>query len=201
MKNSKITRKITQGMYILTTHGGGCVVDAVSRVGGSEQPLISVAVAKSNHSNKLMQENQKFALSVLGLNADPDLIQTFGFKSSREIDKLADAQTHEVEGVQVIESALGYMVLEKVDTIENETHTLFIGKMVESDIFDDEAEPMSYAYYQEHKEELTKATTSQGKTAWVCTVCGYVYYGDEVPDDYRCPLCGLGKEYFKKRED
>ena len=60
---------------------------------------------------------------------------------------------------------------------------------------------MTYAYYQEHKDELTKTTTTQGKTAWVCTVCGYVYYGDEVPDDFICPLCGLGKAYFKKKED
>lgn len=52
----------------------------------------------------------------------------------------------------------------------------------------------------ESKEDLTKSTTEQGKTAWVCTVCGYVYYGDEVPDDYKCPLCGLGKEYFKKQD-
>lgn len=201
MKNSKITRKITQGMYILTTAGGGCVVDAVARVGGSEAPLIAVAVAKSNKTNELLHQNSKFALSVLGENANPALIQTFGFKSSRDIDKYADHKTEEIEGVKVITESLGYMILEKVDAIENDSHTLFIGKLVEGDIFDDKSQPMSYAYYQEHKEDLTKAETEQGKTAWVCTACGYIYYGDEVPDDYRCPLCGLGKEFFKKKTD
>lgn len=208
MKNSKITHKITQGMYIVTTEGGGCLIDAVSRVGGSDQPLISVAIAKNNKTNELLHQNSKFALSVLGNNADPDLIQTFGFKSSRDIDKLAEYDTEEIEGVQIIKDSLGYMILEKVDTIENDTHTLFIGKMIEGDIFQPDSQPMTYAYYQENKtaltepkEDLTKSTTEQGKTAWVCTVCGYVYYGDEVPDDYRCPLCGLGKAYFKKKED
>ena len=91
--------------------------------------------------------------------------------------------------------------MKNVDAIENDTHTLFIGELIEGDITNESDRPMSYAYYQEHKEDLKKVTTEQGKTAWVCTVCGYVYYGDEVPDDYRCPLCGLCKEYFKKKED
>lgn len=199
MKNPKITRKITQGMYVLTTTGGGCIVDAVSRVGGSEQPLIAVAVAKTNHSHKLLRENDKFALSVLGEDADPKIIQTFGFRSSKDINKCAECQTTEVAGVPVVENSLGYMVCEKVDAIDTETHTLFIGRMVEADVLSDKT-PMTYAYYQERKEELTKSTSEQGKTAWVCTVCGYVYYGDEVPDDYKCPLCGLGKEYFKKQD-
>ncbi len=200
MKNSKITHKITQGMYILTTEGGGCVVDAVSRVGGSQQPLIAVAVAKRNHSNALLQQNQKFALSVLDQNVNPNLIQTFGFHSSRDLDKLAKAKTREVAGVQIIEDSIGYMVLEKVDAIENETHTLFIGKLIEGDIFDNDAQPLSYAEYQERKADLTKTKTTQGQTAWVCTACGYIYYGDEVPDDFRCPICGLGKAFFKKKD-
>lgn len=202
MKNAKITHKITQGMYILTTEGGGCVVDAVARVGGSsENALIAVAVAKNNKTNELLSKSDKFALSVLGEKTNPELIQNFGFKSSRDFDKLSAHKTREVEGVQIIEESLGYMALEKVDAIENDTHTLFIGKLIEGDVLDNDGRPMTYAYYQEHKEDLQKVETERGKTAWVCTVCGYVYYGDEVPDDYRCPLCGLGKAYFKKKED
>ena len=200
MKNSKVTHKITQGMYVLTTVGGGCVVDAVARVGGSgDQALIAVSVAKTNHSHKLLAENDKFALSILGENADPELIQVFGFKCSKDCDKLAEAKTTTVEGVPVLEDSLGYMVLEKVDAIDTGTHTLYIGRLIEGDVLNDDR-PMTYAYYQEHKNDLIKVETEKNKTAWVCTVCGYVYYGDEVPDDYRCPLCGLGKEYFKLKE-
>lgn len=212
MKSSKITHKITQGMYILTVPGGGCVVDAVMRAGNSQnQPLIAVSIAKCNHSNQLLHDQTKFALSVLGEDAKPELIQTFGFKSSRDTDKYTDVKTQEVAGVPVISDSLGYMVMEKIDTIETETHTIFIGRLVEGSVLQDDARPMTYDYYQEHKSNLTdasaresqddlaQATTEQGKTAWVCTVCGYVYYGDEVPDDYRCPLCGLGKAYFKKQ--
>ena len=91
------------------------------------------------------------------------------------------------------------MILEKIDAIDMGTHTLYIGKLIEGDIFSDD-EPMSYVYYQEHKDDLTRITTKKDQTAWVCTACGYIYYGETVPDDYKCPLCGLGKEYFKKKD-
>lgn len=189
-------------MYILTTTGGGCVVDAVARVGASgEQPLVAVAVAKTNKTNELLAANSKFALSVLGKDADAGLIQTFGFKSARDIDKYSDVETSQIEDVEIIKNSLGYMVFEKVDAIENDTHTVFIGKLIEGDLFEPDAEPMTYAYYQDHKEELTRVTTTESKTAWVCTACGYIYYGEEVPDDFICPLCGLGKNFFKKKED
>lgn len=200
MKNSKITWKITQGMYVLTVGNGGCIVDAVAQVSGDENPLISVAVMKKNRTNQLMKENDCFALSVLPKQGcKPELIKTFGFTSSRDTDKFADIPTTEVMGVKTINDSIGYMVCEKVYEMENTTHTLFLGRLAEGDVLRNE-EPMSYGYYQEHKEELLKITTDDGKTAWVCTVCGYIYYGDEVHDDYACPICGVDKSYFKKQE-
>lgn len=198
MKNKGITRKITQGMYVLTTNGGGCVVDAVSQVSAGENPLIAVAVMKKNYTNELLKKNNKFTLSVLSKQVNPEIIKTFGFNSSRDINKFENIETTNIEGLNVINDSLGYMVCEIIDTIENDTHTLFIGKLIEADVFSD-LEPMSYGYYQEHKDELLKVTTSSGKTAWICTVCGYIYYGEELPEDFKCPICGVGREYFKKQ--
>lgn len=198
MKNSKITWKITQGMYVLTTDGGGCVVDAVSQVSGGDNPIIAVAVMKKNFTHERMKQSDKFALSVLGKDVDPKIIQTFGFTSMRDTNKFDLVPTTEVAGVKTVDGTLGYMVCEKVFETENETHTLFLGRLVEGDILKD-TEPMSYGYYQEHKDELLKVQASNGQTAWICTVCGYIYYGDEVPDDYECPVCGVGKELFEKQ--
>ncbi len=198
MKNKKITRKITQGMYVLTTNGGGCIVDAVSQVSAGDNPLIAVAVMKNNYTNELMHKNNTFALSVLGMDSNPDIIKTFGLNSMRDIDKFKDIKTTDIENIKIIEDSLGYMICEKVDSIENETHTLFIGKLIEADVYKEE-EAMSYSYYQEHKDELIKVKTEKGKTAWVCTICGYVYYGDTLPVDYKCPACGVGPELFKRQ--
>lgn len=200
MKNKKITRKITQGVYALTTKGGGCIVDAVSQVSAGDNPLIAVAVMKSNYTNELMHQNDTFALSVLGLDVDPEIIKTFGLNSMRDIDKFAVTKTNEELDLKIIDDSLGYMICEKVDTIENETHTLFIGKLIEADIYKD-GETMSYGYYQEHKDELLKVKTEKGKTAWVCMMCGYVYYGETLPDDFKCPMCGVGKEYFERKDN
>ena len=198
MKNSKITRKITQGMYILTTNNGGCVVDAVSQVSAGDQPLIAVSVMKKNYTNELMHNNDTFALSVLGMDVNPELIKTFGFNSMRDINKFEGIELTEVNGLNIINDSLGYMVCEKIDTIENDTHTLIIGRMIEADLYNDE-QPMSYGYYQEHKDELLKVKTEQGQTAWVCTICGYVYYGEELPADFKCPVCTVPANMFKKQ--
>lgn len=198
MKNKKITRKITQGMYVLTTLGGGCIVDAVSQVSASDNPLIAVAVMKNNYTNLLMHKNNIFALSVLGLDVNPNIIETFGLNSMRDINKFHNIKTKEIDGLKIIDDSLGYMILEKVDTIENDTHTLFIGKLIEADVYQDK-EAMSYDYYQEHKDELLKVTTEKGKTAWICTICGYVYYGDVLPDDFKCPICGVDAQMFEKK--
>ncbi len=200
MKNIKITRKITQGMYVLTTQNGGCVVDAVSQISAGDNPLISVAVMKKNHTNELLKNNNKFAISILSNDVSPEIIKKFGFNSSKDIDKFESTEITEVEGINIINDSIGYMVCEIVDMIENDTHTLFIGRIIEADIIEDK-EAMSYGYYQEHKDELLKVTTEKGKTAWICTICGYVYYGEEIPNDFKCPLCGVGVEFFTKQND
>ena len=199
MKNNKITYKISQGMYVLTTIGGGCIVDAVSQVSGGENPLIAVSVMKNNYTNELLKQNTKFALSVLSESVNPEIIKTFGFNSMRDVNKFEKVSTTNQEGLNIINDSLGYMICEIIDSIDNETHTLFIGKLIEADLFKDEKE-MTYAYYQEHKNELLKIETDKGKTAWICTVCGYIYYGEEIPDDFKCPVCGVDKSLFKKQE-
>ena len=198
MMDLTVTHKITQGMYVLTTEGGGCVVDAVSQVSGGDSPLFSVAVMKKNRTNELMRENSKFALSVLGVQGAGELIKQFGFQSSRDVNKFEGVAVTEVEGVKTLNDTLGYLVFEKVDAIENETHTLFIGRMIAGSVLNDEA-PMSYGYYREHKEELLRVKTEKGQTVWVCTVCGYVYYGEELPEGYECPICSVDASLFVKK--
>ena len=130
MRNSKITWKISQGMYVLSVNNGGCIVDAVSQVSGGDNPLISVAVMKKNYTNELMRNNDRFAISVLGENVNSEIIKVFGFNSSKDINKYENIETEEVLGEKVIKDSLGYMICEKVDSIENETHIIFIGRLI-----------------------------------------------------------------------
>lgn len=199
MINKKILHKFTHGMYVLTTNGGGCFVDAVAQVSAGINPLIIVSVMKSNYTNELMHNNKDFALSIFGIDNDSKIIKTFGAHSMRDFDKFDEVDLEVINGLNIIKDSIGYVICEKIDTIENETHTVFIGRVIEGDVLEDN-EPMTYGYYQEHKDDLMKIKTEEGKTAWVCTVCGFIYYGDELPNDYKCPMCGVSKDFFERKE-
>ena len=199
MKNLKITNKVSQGMYVLTTNNGGCIVDSVSQISAGDNPLLAVSIMKKNNTNLLLKNNKKFAISILGKETDGEIIKTFGFNSMREINKFEKVDTKKIEGLEVISNSLGYMICEIVDYIDNDTHTLFIGKIIEADLEKDD-EPMTYLYYQENKEKLLKVKTANNQTAWICTICGFIYYGEELPDDYKCPVCGVDKTLFKRKK-
>ena len=199
MKNLKITNKISQGMYVLTTNNGGCIVDSVSQISAGDNPLLAVSIMKKNNTNLLLKNNKKFAISILGKETDGEIIKTFGFNSMREINKFEKVDTKKIEGLEVISNSLGYMICEIVDYIDNDTHTLFIGKIIEADLEKDD-EPMTYLYYQENKEKLLKVKTANNQTAWICAICGFIYYGEELPDDYKCPVCGVDKTLFKRKK-
>lgn len=198
MKEKSLTRDILSGMFIVSTKGSACIVDTVLQVSSSKPPLISVSVNKNNYTNLMLKKNSKFAISILSKNVKGEVIKTFGFNSSKDIDKFKNFDYLEIDGIKVLKDTIGYMILEIVDIIDVETHNIFIGRVVEEVRFNNE-EPMLYQDYQLHKDELLKVETENGKTAWVCTVCGYVYYGDTLPDDFVCPKCGVGKSAFEKK--
>jgi len=198
IKNKKITRDISAGMYVLSTDGAGCMVDTVMQVSSGEPTLISVSVNKNNYTNEMIVKNKIFAISVLGMNLNSDIIKMFGFNSSRDVDKFENFDTVLVNGVKVMKDAIGYIVCELVEVVDADTHTIFIGKMIEGDKFNND-KPMTYNYYQENKNDILSINTIDGRTCYVCTVCGYVYYGDELPEEFICPVCGVSRELFDKK--
>ncbi len=196
---SKVTHKISQGVYVLTTFGGGCIVDAVSQVSSEENPLIAIAVMKENFTNQLAHENTKMILTVLGKEVDGKIIERFGYHSGRDMNKFEDMEVMDVDGIKVPLDSLGYMELEIEQRIDNATHTLILARCQNSKLLE-EGEELTYHYFRTHKDEYIK-TKVEGKTAWVCKVCGYIHYGEELPEDYICPLCGVDASNFEKKED
>ena len=193
-----ILRDIISGMFIASTKDSACVVDTVLQVSSSKEPLISVCINKNNYTNEMIKENKKFVISILDTNTNGDIIKTFGFNSSQDIDKFENFSYHEIDDIKVLDDTIGYMVCELVDIVDTDTHNIFIGKVI-SKKRNKVSTPMTYQYYQEHKDELLKVKTENNKTAWVCTMCGYVYYGESLPDDFICPICGYKKDVFERR--
>ena len=73
------------------------------------------------------------------------------------------------------------------------SHGLFICSVTEARVMSDK-ETMTYTYYQEH---VKPKPQTEGKKGFVCKICGYIYEGDVLPDDFICPLCKHGAADFE----
>lgn len=196
----KINYSIIAGVYVLSTDGSACIVDAVSQVSAGDNPLIAVSVNKSNYTNEMMRKNNKFSLSILPKDVDGNIIKTFGFSSSRDINKFENIEFKEIDELKVVNDSIGHMIFEKVNELDCDTHTLFIGRLVSGERYNDKEE-LVYQYYQSHKDEYIKVKVNDEKTVWVCSLCGYIYEGETIDDDYICPLCGATKDLFVKKDN
>ncbi|MEG0027479.1 MAG: flavin reductase [Raoultibacter sp.] len=198
----------------------GCVVNTFSQVTAS--PLqISVALNKENHTTQIVQESGRLCAVSLAQDVPLELIGTFGFHSSTDIDKFDEWSSGcDKAGIPFItEYTVARFSATVVDTLDLGSHLLFIGKVTEAEVTSS-AEPMTYAYYHQVKggktppkastfiaEELPlaalddAATFSQKRVGWRCSVCGYVEWIDELPEDFMCPVCGVGKDKFERIEE
>ena len=214
-----IFRDITYGMYVLATkYNGknvGCFVNTVTQI-TSENPIISVSVNKNNFTNEAIRKNKKFAVSILSEETKSDVIGKFGFYSSKEIDKFEEFRYEDVDGLPVVnENMCGYLICELLEVIDAETHDVFLARVIDAKK-QNNLRPMTYSYYHEvikGKAPKTAPTYIEeknnggenGMKKYQCTICGYVYDEEvegtkfeDLPADWVCPLCGVGKENFEE---
>lgn len=218
MFDKKAFRSLSYGLYIVSAQvddkRAGCVVNTFAQV-TSNPPQVSVAVNKENATADVIQKAGRFAAVVLSQDAPMELIGAFGFKTSAELDKFAECESgvDEAGMPYVAEHAVARFSARVVNQVDVGTHILFIGEVDEAEVLDG-AEPMTYAYYHQVKGGKTPPKASsytaqeasdaadddkpKGRVAWRCTLCGHIEYVDELPDDFKCPVCGVGKELFEK---
>lgn len=200
--NTKALYNLTCGLYMLSSRSGdrtgGCIINTAMQV--TSKPLrITITVNKANFTHDLIAQSGVFALSLLDQNAPFGLFQHFGFQSSRDVDKFQDLSVAaDCNGVPYLTwASCGYLSCKVVSSMDLGTHTQFLADVVDCDVLEGAA-PVSYAYYQASiKPKPEKKPAVKG---WRCTICGYIYEGEELPEDYVCPLCKHGPEVFEKIE-
>ncbi len=193
--------RISYGLYVLTAREGdkdnGCIINTAVQL--TSTPLqIMISVNKSNLTHDMVLSTGKFNLSLLTEQTPMNVIQHFGFQSGRTVNKFADCESEHrsVNGLLYVPKYTNaFISAHVIKTVDVGTHTIFIAEVTEAQMLSDERS-LTYAYYQENIKPKVAATA--GKTKWVCKVCGYVYEGDELPDDFICPWCKHGKEDFEK---
>ena len=214
--DKKVLRNLSYGVYVVTSRDKdknvGCIANSIMQV-TSNPSVIAVSINHDNYTNKVIKENNKFGVSILKETSDPKIIGTFGYKSSKDTDKFDGINFKEISEIPVLENTCGYMVCKVIDTMETSTHTIFLGEVIEADDYSTE-NPMTYKYYHENlkgsspknaptyeETSISQVDKDSKKRKWKCSICGYIHEADELPDDFKCPLCGVGKEYFELVED
>ena len=195
MKNPKAMFALSYGLFVLTARQGekdnGCIINTAMQV-TSEPNRIIITVNKTNYTHDMVLETGEFTLSVLSQKAEFSTFQRFGFQSGRDVDKFAGFEEHAVRGDNGIDRVtLGtsaWLSCRVVSTLDLGTHTLFLADVEDGDLLSG-APSVTYTYYQANIKPKPQAAPPSSKKRWVCTVCGYVYEGDFLPDDFICPLC------------
>jgi len=221
--DKKIFYKVSYGMYVVSSKKenkfNAQIANTLFQV-TAEPPQFSVCINKQNLTHQFIQESNVFTISILEQNAPMEFIGRFGFRSGKEIEKFKDIDYKlGITGAPVvIQNCLGYLECEVTSSMGAGTHTVFIGKVVEAQAVRDE-QPMTYAYYHQVKngktprnaptyikEKKIKSETKNMMVKYKCTVCGYIYDPaennniafEDLPDDWVCPICGVGKDKFEK---
>jgi len=189
---------IGYGLYVVTSNDGkkdnGLIVNTVTQLTSS--PLrVAVAINKDNYSHHVIKNTGIMNVNCLSVEAPFSVFQTFGFQSGRNVDKFKDCTPLRSDnGLIFLPKYINaFMSLKVEDYIDMGTHGLFICSVNESRVMSNK-ETMTYTYYQNN----VKPKPETKKKGWVCKVCGYVYEGDELPEDFVCPLCKHGASDFEK---
>lgn len=201
--NKKTMYNLTYGLFVLTScHDGkdsGCIINTAGQV-TSEPNRITIAVNKENFTHDLVKASGKFNLSILSKDVGFDTFKHFGFQSGRTVDKFNgyNACKRSENGLYyVTEGTNGYISATVEQTVDLGTHTLFIAHVDDMDILSS-SPSINYDYYQSNIKPKPEKPASDNKAQWHCTICGYIYEGDELPEDFICPICKHPASDFEK---
>ena len=189
---------IGYGLYVVTSNDGkkdnGLIVNTVTQVTNTPN-RIAVAINKENYSHHIIKQTGIMNINCLTVDAPFKVFETFGFVSGRNVDKFANCQTLRSDnGLVFLPRYINsFMSLKVEQYVDLDTHGMFICSVTEARVLSNR-ETMTYTYYQNNVKPKPK---TDGKKGYVCKICGYVYEGDTLPEDFICPLCKHGAADFE----
>ncbi len=203
--DKKAMYKLSYGLFVLTTREGdkdnGCIINTAIQA-ASEPNQMSICVNKANYTHDMIMRTGLFTVSVISRKADFELFRRFGFQTGREVDKFADFSDCKrgANNILYVTGGTNAYISVKVNKTEDlGSHTMFVGEITDMEVLS--AEPSAtYEYYMNNIKPKPEAvgTTPDGQTVWRCRICGYEYVGEELPEDFICPLCKHPASDFEK---
>lgn len=193
--------KIGYGLYVVTSNDGnkdnGLIVNTVTQL--TDNPYrVAVNINKENYSHHVIKQTGVMNVNCLSVEAPFEVFQRYGFQSGRQTDKFAGVEKLRSDnGLVFLPKYINAFMSLKVDQyVDLGTHGMFICSVTEARVMSDK-DTMTYTYYQKN---VKPKPQTEGKKGFVCKVCGFIYEGDELPEDYICPLCKHGVADFEPIE-
>ena len=200
--NANALFKISYGLFILTAEvngfDNGCVINTLTQQTGNPC-TVSVTVNKANKTCEMIKSTGKFNVSVISENAPFELFRHFGFQSGRDTDKFRDYPNSEraENGIYYIPGYTNAYFCCKVKSVTDlGTHLLFIAEVEDAEILSD-FESMTYDFYHKNVKPKPQKTEKKG---YRCKICGYIYEGETLPEDFVCPVCKHPASDFERTE-
>lgn len=193
---------ISYGLYILTAKTeklNGCVINVLSQVTSTPNRII-IAINKNNFTTEQILKTKKFNVSILNEETNFDLIKRFGFTSGKNINKFEDFSDYKIAENEIpfiTQGTNSYISAEVLEVRDLGSHYEFLADVTKEVSLND-ISSITYSYYQSNIKP--KQANSNKKVVYVCSVCGYVYEGDPLPEDFICPICKHDAKYFIKSE-
>ena len=190
--------RIGYGLYVVTSNDGkkdnGLIVNTVTQLTDTPN-RIAVNINKANYSHHVIKQTGVLNVNCLSVDAPFSVFQQFGFQTGRSVDKFASQKVYRSDnGLVFLDKYINaFMSLKVEQYVDLGTHGMFICSVTEARVMND-LDTMTYTYYQKN---VKPKPETDGKKGFVCKVCGYIYEGDELPDDFICPLCKHGAADFE----
>ena len=190
---------IGYGLYVVTSGDGkkdnGLIVNTVSQVTNTPN-RIAVTINKDNYSHHIIKQTGVMNINCLTEDAPFSVFEKFGFVSGRNTDKFAGDEVLRADnGLVFLPRYINsFMSLKVEQYVDLDTHGMFICSVTEARVLSDK-NTMTYTYYQDN---VKPKPETEGKTGYVCQICGWVYEGEPLPEDIVCPLCKHGYADFVK---
>lgn len=200
--DKKAMYNLTYGLYILTARDGekdnGCIINTACQV-TTEPNRITICVNKNNFTHDIILKTGLFNISMLTERSEFSTYKHWGFQSGRTVDKVLPIYYMRADNgvIYIKDECNAYLSCKVVSTTDLGTHTLFLADVTDGAVFNNDPSA-TYAFYQKNIKESSAAKAPEQK-GWICTVCGYVYEGEELPADFVCPWCNHDASYFEKR--
>ena len=190
--------KIGYGLYVVTSNDGkkdnGLIVNTVTQVANTPN-RVAVTINKENYSHHIIKQTGIMNVNCLSVDAPFSVFEKFGFKSGRNHDKFGSETVNRSDnGLVFLERHINsFMSLKVEQYVDLGSHGMFICSITEARVINN-LETMTYTYYQDN---VKPKPVVEGKKGYVCKICGFVYEGEELPEDYICPLCKHGAQDFE----